>query len=188
MIVELDNSLLIKNNLTAKQYFILFLLYKETYHQLLKYLKLDPVDIEFFKTLKDNQWITGSNFNSITTLKVTKKFSSLIEPKDFFQELWDEFPVKVERPDGTVSYLRNAAKQCKTKYNRLIKNSRVKHESIIKSLRTEKAIRQKQNTLKYFKTLPNWLSAEEYVNYEGIDENDVNNSNNKQSLYGTNLL
>ena len=186
MVIELDNSILVRNKLTAKEYLILFLLFKKTYHQVLKYLQLDPVDLSFWEQLNVRGWLAGSNYNDVTTLYPTHKFTSFLEDTDFFTELMSIYPKKVTRPDGEEVYLRVNQKICKNKYNRIIKNSRVKHEAILQCLRTEVAIRTKKNTLKYMKLLPNWLKDEEYKNYEGIEVS--NEVGEIQTHYGDSLL
>lgn len=186
MIVEVDSNFLVRHDLTIKEYLFCYLLYKGAHHQLLKYLKKDPADLPFMENLAKNKWITG-RLNSLAELKVTEKFSSLFVEKDYFQELLDTFPKDVVRADGTKVYLRTAQKQCKQRYSRIIKNSRLKHDTIMNALKAEISIKTKQNKMMWFKTLPNWLKAEEWQQYEGIFEDgtklvDMNNT------YGTEIL
>jgi hypothetical protein len=188
MVIEVDSNTLVRLKLPVKQYTICYLLHKQAHHQLLKYLEIDPVDLSLMETMVKDGWITGTNLNSITTIKVTRKFAKLFETADFFQELIDEFPVKVIRPDGTESYLRTAQKQSKLRYIRMIKNSRIKHDTVINALKAEIAIRTRNNTLKFMKTLPNWLVGEEYKNYEHLFEDGTILDVTPEPSYGTNLL
>lgn len=188
MVIEFDTNTLVRLNLSVKTYTICYLLYKTAHHQLMKYLELDPVDLKFMENMVKEGWITGSNLNNITSIKVTPKFRKLFENVDFFQELIDTYPTKVIRPDGTEAYLRTAQKQSKLRYTRMIKNSRIKHDTIINALKAEISIRTRQGTLKFMKTLPNWLAGEEYKNYEHIFEDGKPLDNNETQSYGTNLL
>lgn len=186
MVIELDNGFLIRNNITAKEYLILYLLYKKAFHQVIKYIELDPVTDEFWYKLYNTGWITGLTFKDIANLKVSKKFLSFMEKEDFFDELLKLYPVKVTRPDGEDVYLRVNQKICKNRYNRLIKNSKIKHDTVIRCLKAEIAIRTTKNTLKYMKLLPNWLKDEEYKNFEGIDTEQL--VVKKPTSYGDALL
>ena len=188
MVIEVDSTTLVRLNLPIKQYIICYLLKNNAHHQLLKYLKIDPIDIPFLENMVKEGWITGSNLNSITNIQVTTKFKNLFEAKDYFQELVDTFPVKVVRPDGNESYLRIGQKKAKLKYIRIIKNSRLKHDTIINALKAEIALRTRQNTLKFMKTLPNWLDGEEFKNYEHLFEDGKPLDIIEKKSYGTNLL
>lgn len=187
MLIEVDTNFLIRHNLTSKQFLVCYLLYKKAHHQLVKYLKFDTVNLDFMETLVKEEWISGSNLNSITTLNVTKKFADLFTDKDYFQELLETFPKDVTRPDGTKVYLRTAQKQCKQRYVRIVKNSRLKHDTIINALKAEISIKNRENKMMWFKTLPNWLKAEEWQQYEGIFE-DGTKLDNTNNTYGTNIL
>lgn len=188
MLIEIDTNFLIRNNINLKQFLVCYLLYKGANHQLIKYTKFDSIDLEFMNKLVDEGWITSNNLNSITSTKVTNKFSKLFTEKDYFQELLDTFPKDVLRQDGSKVYLRTAQKDCKRRYARIIKNSRLKHDTIINALKAEINIRTKENKMMWFKTLPNWLKAEEWQIYEGIFEDGVTLGENIDNKYGTNIL
>ncbi len=186
MIIEVDSNFLVRNDLTIKEYLFCYLLYKGTHYQLSKYLKKDPIDLPFLKQLENKEWIKEINENTLSA-KTTEKFNSLFTEKDYFQELINVFPKSVTRQDGTKSYLRTAQKECKRRYSRIIKNSRLKHDTIIDALKTEINIRTKQNKMMWFKTLSNWLKAEEWSMYEDVNNGEETLIENNNS-YGTGIL
>lgn len=186
MIIEVDSNFLVKHNLTIKEYLFCYLLYKGANYQLSKYLKKDAIDLPFLKKLENKEWIKKIDKNNLSA-EITEKFSSLFTEKDYFQELIDTFPKNVIRQDGTKSYLRTAQKECKRRYSRIIKNSRLKHDKIINALKTEIDIKTSQNKMMWFKTLSNWLKAEEWLAYEDVDI-DNNSLIERNNSYGTDIL
>lgn len=188
MLVDVDLAILTKNKLTVKQYLFCYLLYKNQQKKIQTYSKIDPITKGFLEDLVKQGWINEDIVN-ITKLKVTQKFKNLFESEDYFKELLETYPVKVRRPDGVEQYLRVAQKESKIIYNKLIRNNKSKHDAIIGALKKEIAIRVKDNKMSYFKTLPNWLKAEEWLTYENLDIDTENtNSNSSINSYGTNFV
>ena len=121
--------------------------------------------------------------------QVTLNFKDLINKDDLFDELYNEYPVKVIRPDGNLDYLRADRKASRGIYALLTKGDKQVHDHIIKCLRFELKRRYANNSLNYMKRLNKWLSSREWESYE--DEVDDLSSaatrNEGEMRYGTGL-
>jgi len=186
---EIDVSILMDNNSTIKEHLFCSLIQKNELHLLLKYIKVDPVDKDWIESLIKKGWLKGMP-EQVTSLLVTDKFKNLsnkVIKEDMFDELLRHFPSKVVRPGGNTDYLRTDQKNCRIRYSRITKNSYLKHDMILQALIKEVELRTKNNTLKYFKSLPNWLKTEEWQTYFQLLA-DEQVAGNEKKTYGTDLL
>jgi len=187
---EVDISILISNNITVKEYLFCKMIQNENAHLLLKYMKIDPIDISWIDNLISRGWIKG-NANQITSLSVTPKFKNIgkhLYHEDMFDEFYKLYPAKVIRPEGGYGYLRTDKKNCKLRYDRITKGKRLTHDLIMDALRKEIEIRTKKNTLKFFKSMPNWLKSEEWQTTLEILADEVSMGDTTTKTYGTDLL
>jgi hypothetical protein len=197
MILELDLHLLYKSGLSPNQFIFCDLLREGHYLILQKLIKTTGfvnkesiTDLLSKKYVISNEYFNLNDFNStIRFLSITDKFKSILPVKnnDPFQDILNLYPTKTLRPDGNTDYLKTGIKKCNTKYNNIIKRNPSKHELIVEALKYELNIRKKENTLKFMKRLPKWISDEEWEVF--IQRMEDDNGNNKvNNNYGGNLL
>jgi hypothetical protein len=179
MTLEIEIESLIGNKLTSDQFTICYLLLKKEYDLLNAYLTTQDfqnfeVDIKY---LIDNKFLERYEITTLLDLKgylVTAKYKDMVITGDFFDELLENYPSKVIRPDGSSDFLRTDLKRCRTKYTTKTKNKRVKHEHILKCLKFEVSKRVAEGSLKYMKRLPKWLESEEWTAYEDAIKDSAN--------------
>lgn len=180
MNIEINPDYLIKNDLTANQFLILQLICENDALRLDKFI--NDEDIE---QLKSKGFLTVDKEGN---LEVTKEYLSTLQGKGFFEELWLTFPVSVIRPDGIRDSLRTSRKRVRTAYKRIVKNRKDNHEHIIACLKLEIRERTKNDTMKYMKKLPNWLSSESWKEWEEKLKLDAIFDHEEETDYGTNIL
>lgn len=178
MIIEVDTEVLRKSNISILQYFIGYFLLTKEFKKLAK-LITEEIGFDIFKTLiadlESKSFMHNMNDNtqkewSYDSIIVRNKFIELVkdyQAEDMFDELLKIYPIKVQRPDGNMDYLRTDVARCRKMYNNtIIKKSFKKHEDIIKALKFEIEIRKKEDSLKYMKRLPKWLASEDWKVFE----------------------
>lgn len=170
MEVSFPINKLLKNGLTADDYTICALLSEKKYGLLKDYATLKGMSFyDNVKKLKEHGYIHYNTISDIVPVKeitVTKDYNKLISFKDFFTELYNEYPIKVARPDGKVDLLRVHKAKCRIKYTRVINKNPMTHEHIIDCLRHEIKLKEKDGSMGYFKRLYNWLETKEWEKYE----------------------
>lgn len=170
--MNIDVGLLGDYNLTPNQYVLIYLAYKRRYQEFNKIDRLLGYQTE--KELEDAEkkgFIKMPNKDDSSpeipaNIKIRNKFLfALGEGEDYFDEILNEYPVKVVRPDGVKDYLRTDLKRCRRNYSK-IATSRKKHRRILNALKYEKKVREQEDSWKYMKRLPKWLSSEEWKVFE----------------------
>ncbi len=185
MIVEMNTDYLIKSGLTANEFLLAFLVYERDYNTI-ETLKLHYPKIieEDFKTLikKDYVSTTGNRIGHT----ITKDFVNYVLELDSFDSLLAKFPVYVTRDNGAKDYLRTDKERCRRKYNKLSRTKKSNHDFILECLNYELETRNRENSLKYMKRLPNWLDSREWESWAERMEHEPLNTNSVQT-YGTDL-
>lgn len=178
-------------NLTPNQYVLIYLAYNKRYSEFNK----------LFELLESNEFNHGLNKaeeegfvkvgqNLPEDLEIRNKFLFMIgkegNDEENFDELVNEYPVKVIRPDGTKDYLRTDLSRCRKNYKKYVTSKR-KHDRIMKALRYEKKVREKEGSWKYMKKLPKWLVSEEWRVFEERMSDEKAEANDKNLGYGQQL-
>lgn len=193
--MELDLLTLNHYKITAHQYLILHLLYKQKYDALFEYLcntsfnneEVFRYDIDI---LIEKELISKYDYSSLLDIrgyKVTTKGLQIVSEgiTDYFDEFLQEYPTKVLRDGGIQDFLKSDLTRCRIKYNKLTKGKEFLHNHILDCLKYEVKHRTNTGTLKYFKKLPKWLDSEEWKAYE--EELNKGNDNKIDLGYGNNL-
>lgn len=168
--MEVDIKTLKDYNISPNQYTLSYLLHKQEYidfHKL-KDIIGEEKTIEELSQLDDRSFIKiKENADPLdpSNISIRNKFLFIIEEGDYFDELVENYPIKVFRPDGTKDYLRSDLNRCRKNYKK-IAPSRKKHQRVLKALEFEKKVREMEDSWKYMKKLPKWLSSEEWKVFE----------------------
>ena len=119
------------------------------------------------------------------TYQPTDKLQRSIAPsKDYFDLFFDMYPVYVMRKDGTKCYLRANVNKCRHFFNTKCGKSTAMAEHIIRCLDYEISKRMREGSLSYMMTMWNWLTRSQW---EAV-EDEMNDTSNTQSTYGTELM
>jgi hypothetical protein len=193
MLRDVNTEVLINLNITAHQFIIAILLMSKQYDHLKKYLEASKSYDTFpddLKQLSNKSLVTytESNEYNFKSIVVQPEFIRTLWKDNMFEEIYSIFPIKTTRPDGNVQYLRRDKRLCKDLYSILTKDDRVKHEHIINHLKFEIDYREKTNSMKWMKTLQNWLSGREWENFEDLVADGSSISKIPINTYGTKLL
>jgi hypothetical protein len=191
MIIEVDFDLLHELKLTANQFLLAYLIYKQDYQTLTKFIADTDKELvsKDVKKLESKSYISNISSDGAlepSALVARNKLNSIFEEeKDTFEELTGIYPMKVLRPDGYNDYLRTDLKRCRKIYQGILGASKFRHKAIIRALKFELETRTREGTMKYMKRLPKWLAAEEWKVYE--DRMNDKDNTNEPSSYGTTL-
>lgn len=192
MTVEIDTNLLLEYHLNANQFMLAYLVYKEdlsTLSELIKNIDKETL-LSDLRVLEECRFIHNLNSDDgiidLSNIIIRNNFIVLFKQDiDIFEEFLDLYPVKVKRPDGFYDYLRTDTKRCKRKYNQIVAGKMAKHNRLIKALKYELDIREKEGSIMYMKRLPKWLSSEEWKIFEERMKDDTNTESNQS--YGTTI-
>lgn len=161
------------SKITAHQLLIAQLICQRNFALLSDYLNAvgDPSAEGDFSKLVSAGWITlDENYKGSSCYRgyqATEKASSLFSSGDeMWNELLDEFPVKVVRTDGSTDYLRRDLERCKKIYKKIVGADKEIHLQIINCLKFEKNKRERESSWGYMKRLPKWLASQEWKAYE----------------------
>lgn len=90
--------------------------------------------------------------------KPTEKLLNLIKPdKDYFDRFYEEYPVYVQRKDGTKAYLRTNVNKCRNMYNQIVGNSEYQANHLLNCLKFEISKKMMSGNMMYMKTMWRWL-------------------------------
>lgn len=188
MLRTINTDVLIMNNISAHHYVILNLLYQKKYDVLDEYLTSSNTYEDFpqeVKYLKSKLLVTFNPDNSPYNYKsilVSSDSIRMLGNYNNFEEIYNIYPVKVRRPDGKENFLRRDRKTCEQLYNVIVKGSRDTHDHIVKCLLFELKDKEANGSLKFMKTLTNWLSDKEWRNYEDVVDDE--SYKKEKRLYG----
>lgn len=122
------------------------------------------------------------NYHDYSNCRLSNKVYALLKTENLFEEFIEEYPKSVVRTDGVIDYLRTDQKHCQQLYTVLTKNSRAKHDHIVKCLKFEVNKRTKDGSIKFMARMSKWLSTEAWRAYE----DEINNVT-KENNYGTDI-
>jgi hypothetical protein len=185
MTIEMNIEYLLKNKITANQFLVLQLILEKQDDRLGKFKEVIGED-EYAKII-ESLILIGFLIKENDKLQVTKECLRTFKGKGYFEELYLKFPVSVVRPDGKRESLRTARKQCERKYRNLAKRKDT-HEHILKCLEFEIKERTINDTLKFMKKMPNWLSSEVWKEYEEKMKVSFLIDNMVEEQYGTEII
>ena len=172
MLITIDTDLLIKNKLDANQFTILTLLYENEMDLLIRYLK-ENNKYDEFANHDINEFIkmgyihgTREETYDFRYLKLSNKFIKLVSRGDVFEELIRHYPKSVVRPDDRVDYLLTDLSSAKNIYTKLTNKNIALHDFIIECLKEEIEDREANDTMKFMKRLPKWISDRGWESYK----------------------
>ena len=194
MLINVNIETLLQSKITAHQYLIVLFISQGKYNELQTYLE-QTFSEEHVRADLDWLWKQGylmelmsSPTMTPTNYQITGKFKQLISGGDFFEELYNEYPIKVIRVDGNVDYLRADKDTARRIYAALTRGDKQVHDHIMKCLRFDLKRRYANNTLNYMKRLNKWLSSREWESYEDEVEDSLSATTNEEDTrYGTEL-
>ena len=99
-------------------------------------------------------------------LKLSNKFIKLVSRGDVFEELIRHYPKSVVRPDDRVDYLLTDLSSAKNIYTKLTNKNIALHDFIIECLKEEIEDREANDTMKFMKRLPKWISDRGWESYK----------------------
>lgn len=172
MLIQIDTDKLVSVNLATDLYVIIYLLKEQKYKDLSKIIGLyNKSDIPvLLQRLYDTGYVIDKNNPGedidYTKISVKESFNELSKSTDYFDEILQVYPTSVIRPDGLRDYLRADITRCRKVYNKLTKNNKELHDTILSSLQYEIMCRRRDNNMSYMKRLSKWLASEEWKVYE----------------------
>lgn len=192
MILEIDTSILNKiDNLSINQLVLLSLVMNNTIklnqeiHKLLSLVNEEEIQDLVNRDLLIIETYNPDSNNKYQIMKSSPKLYSLLKTdKTYFDIFYDQFPVYVTRPDGTKGFLRSNKDKCRKEYNRIIKNSKITHDHIIKCLKYEIDNKMMNGKIGYMKTMWKWLTQHEWEIYD----EQMNLEPKTTDTYGTELI
>lgn len=174
MIRQVNTDVLIKHKINAHQFLIVTLLFQQKYDLLDEYLKTsntydslkeDLIHLKESSLIHYNPDLSPYNYK---TIMVSIDGINLLGNYNGFEEILNTYPLKVNRPDGKVAFLRQDRKNTEQIYTLIVKGDRSIHDHLVKCLKYEIDERTKTGSLKFMKTLYNWLADKEWKNYEDV--------------------
>ena len=188
MILELDTSILDKEELTLNQLVLLSLVSngnQNNNHNVSKILsQIGETEIQ---DLINKNLITVNSTDNHTIYIVNEMYEELKKPdKIWFDEFYELYPIYVTRPDGTKGFLRTNVNKCRQQYNKICGKSSAMHEYLLKCLKYDISTKTMQGKLAYMKTMWKWLTTCEWEVFDEQMNNEANTSITN-STYGTEL-
>lgn len=122
--------------------------------------------------------------NSITYLPTEKLYQFLKPEKDWFDTLFDMYPVYVTRPDGGKCYLRTNVNKCRKFFNSYVGNSEALAKHIIDCLDFEVSKKTREGKLSYMKTMWKWLVDHQWEEAE----QEMQDTKKPIDTYGTDVI
>ena len=191
MILKMNLLYLVEHKITAHQYIILKMLSLNKSKELISYLKHTDTwnniieEIEKLDKLGFIEYYPRDIF-SIKRVVLNDKFATTHGFNfDGFSELYNEFPVKVVRPDNKEEYLRLERGEARRLYNHIVDNDKHKHRQLMTALKNELEDRERKNTMMYMRKLKNWLANGEWEKY--ADSSDAAELSSQTVKYGEDI-
>lgn len=118
----------------------------------------------------------------------TDKLLELIKPKQsYFDRFYEEYPVYVQRKDGTKAYLRTNVNKCRNMFNQIVGDSDAMAEHIIDCLKFEVTKKTSTGNMCFMKTMWRWLV--EHIWEESEQEMQDNETMEEKPIaYGNELI
>lgn len=197
MILELDTQFLLDNKITAHQFIIAKLVSESKLTLLKQYISYTNTLNDIYKDLGQlkragflNSTHNDGSIISFEKINVSPKFLKAFSfTDDPFDELYNLYPVKTLRPDGTHDYLRVDQSRCRKLYHNIVRKKPSIHENIMKCLTKEIEDRGLKGQMSYMKRMPTWLTSEAWKAYDDRVENDSNSTHEETTrIYGTDFI
>lgn len=189
MIIEIDTTILDKiKNITINQLVFLSVVSnnnQKNYQSVQKIVSL--IDEQQIQDLINRNLISMQLQNDMSKAYiVTEEYKEIFKKTtDYFDELYNAYPIYVIRPDGSKGFLRSNVAKCRHEYLKLTGKSRDMHEHIMKCLNSEIQEKMITGKLSYMKTMWKWLVNREWENEE--ERMKINDSVQNIKVYGTEL-
>lgn len=179
MKITIETDVLLKNDLTLDEYFILYCIYNKEYNLLfLVYNCSESVNLlnDLFKGLELKQFLKNTKgivnqLGDLTLVYLKSKGSDLFETEKFsFLTWWNMYPIKV----GTGNTLRvlkskdpesTQGKNCKIKFDKLIKGSPEVARQMLKGLEVELQVRKRSNSMQFFQLIDTYINQKTWEKY-----------------------
>lgn len=189
MIIEISLALLDNLGLTPNEVLVVTLIRHKEFTLLSDFLKKEYSQAQMsdlFSKLVKLEYLTSTsflqNYHDYSRCRLSNKIYGLLKTETLFEEFLEEYPKSVVRTDGVIDYLRTDQKHCSQIYLLQTKNSRARHDHIMKCLKFEVNKRIKDGSMKFMVRMSKWLTTESWKAYE----DEINNTVTTQS-YGTNV-
>ena len=173
MVLDVDVELCIKLGITAHQYIVLKLVFDENYSEANEYLhatdtwKTFNSDLKYLRKINLITTMPADGYYSAESITVSQEFIKLHSfSDDPFEEFYNTYPTKTIRPDGIIDYLRVDQQRSRLLYMNIIRMSKVKHDHMVKCLRSELKDRKSTGKMAFMKRMSKWLTSEEWRLYE----------------------
>lgn len=190
MLRDINTDVLIKLGINAHQYIILIMLVNKYHDHLERYL-IDtnsydsfPDDLKYLSSKSLVEYPENKPY-SVKSIEVQSDFIRTLRKDNMFTELYEVYPNKITRPDGSVDYLRKNKRMCEEVYSIMTKGDPQIHEHIISCLRYELNYRKRNNGMQWMKRLSKWLGDREWENFEDLVAD--GSSLKLDNTYGTQL-
>lgn len=192
MVVDIDINKLIKLGISAEEYFLLRGVQKRGYASLERYYRHNPAPSdEMLKSLVKKKLIhdanKGKEFSPRNIIVRSNFISDTKNTLNLFNELYNLYPTKVTRPDGSVDYLRTDKTRCRRSYAAKLKDGTAIHENVMECLKFEIQQRESEGSLSYMKRLPKWLASEEWLTWDERRNDNIELTDNFVAGYGLKL-
>jgi hypothetical protein len=129
--------------------------------------------------------ITSKTKGESITYQPSERLIAFVTPeKGYFDLFYDMYPVYVNRPDGSKSYLRANIHKCRHLYETYVGHSQTMAEHINNCLQYEISKKMREGKLSYMKTMWRWLVDHQWEESEIEMQQESNNVNS----YGTELI
>jgi flagellin-specific chaperone FliS len=192
MMLEVSLDTLNRSKITAHQFLIAKLIMDKQFDELEKYLnntncKDVASDLENLHKLGYISVYEYNDFKDLKNIRIMSSFLKEISGDNFFDELYNSFPVKVVRDGGITDYLRTDRYNSRKLYDMLVSKNRSKHEHILKCLKAEIDHRERTGSIRYIKRLYNWILSREWRSFEERVADSENVQLDNIMIYGTEL-
>ena len=188
MIIELNTKLLDIPGINSNQLIFLSLVLdknQKTYNQDVRKI-VSLISDEEVSSLISQGLITSIERGKSITYHATDSLKEIVKPKgDYFDLLYEMYPVYVLRPDGTKCYLRTNINKCRHLFNVYVGQSEAMAQHLIQCLDFEMKKKTNEGKLGYMKTMWKWLVDHQW---EESEEEMQDNSKMEESTYGTELI
>lgn len=190
--MEIDIDLIVAHGLTADEYILLQYLRNRYYGKIRSYF----TNQEHLRTCLDNLEAYGfieliqngiKHFPQEYKIARLPMYSAKII-NSMFDELLENYPRHVIRPNGIKEYLRTNTEKTRELYKKITQGSKEKHELILACLKYQLAVYARLGKMPYMRKLANWLANEEWEQFkDNILEGHTEDATETE-IYGTQIV
>jgi len=191
--MEIDLELINTYDLRADEYILLELMRRKSYNKLRTYFS----DRSYLQTCLDKLEERGFVLLIKYGIKGLPQDYDIIKLPVFdskvidkmFEELLENYPKHIIRPNGVKEYLRTNTSKAKEIYKSIIKGSKDKHQLVIECLKYQLALYVRTGKMPYMRKMINWLANHEWEEFKDfvLKNSDIEEDNDNQN-YGTDIL